>query len=42
MKLEDLTLDVEQQIDIKAPRKRYFPPYWKGSGRKIPGPMANL
>ena len=25
MKLEDLTLDVEQQIDIKAPPEKVFP-----------------
>ena len=34
MKLEDLTLDVEQQIDIKAPPEKVFPAVLERFGKK--------
>ena len=34
MKLEDLTLDVEQQIDIKAPPEKVFPAVLDRFGKK--------
>jgi len=41
MTLEDLTLDVEQHVDIKATRRRLSRPSSIASGKATPGPMAN-
>ena len=41
MKLEDLTLDVEQRIDIKAAPEKVFAAVLERFGKKNTGPMAS-
>jgi hypothetical protein len=42
MTLDDLLLDVEQHIEIKASRKRLSPPFCTGSEKATAHPMARL
>ena len=41
MTIEDLTLDVEQQIEIKAPPEKVFRPCWNALASATPVPAVN-